>query len=345
MGRAVGIWLNYLLVVALVIVVLVPFGAKATAQLTVRSLTLGSSAASATTTHQFSFTTATTANIGSIDFQYCTTASGACSTPAGLSTTGATITAQNGATGFTINNATAGSPYVTRTAANLNSGTAVSITLGSIVNPSTPNSTFYVRITTYTGTDGATGATDAAGVAGSTASQIQVTFTNPESLTFCAGTTITGQDCTTVSGAIVALPNGSPSTTSSGTSVMAASTNGQSGYVITVNGSTLTSGANTIAALASQTASTTNSSQFGINLKLNTVPGVGANVNGTGNGAPTANYGTANQYRFVTGDTVASTSTVTNANTYTVSYISNVSGSQAAGYYSTALTYICTTTF
>src|SRR6476620_789243 len=68
--------------------------------------------------HQFSFTVPSTgnANLGSIRFEYCTTTEGTCTIPTGLSTSTATLGSETGITGFTVNNATAGKPYVTRTA-------------------------------------------------------------------------------------------------------------------------------------------------------------------------------------------------------------------------------------
>jgi hypothetical protein len=166
-----------------------------------------------------------------------------------------------------------------------------------------------------------------------------------ETLVFCAGTSITGQNCGTISGSAVNFGNFSTTSTNSGTSVMAASTNANGGYAITVNGTTLTSGANTIAALASQTVSTIGSQQFGLNLRDNATPNVGTDPTGPGTGTYTANYGTADQYRFVTGDTVASNAGPDDARAYTVSYIVNVSGVTAAGIYTAVMTYICTATY
>jgi hypothetical protein len=114
---------------------------------------------------------------------------------------------------------------------------------------------------------------------------------------------------------------------------------------VTVNGATLTSGANTITALAAQTASAQGSGQFGLNLKANTTPSVGADPAGTGTATPTANYNTTNQYRFVTGDQVASKNAADNFRLYTVSYIANIPGAQPAGTYTSTLTYIATATF
>src|SRR5579871_3235978 len=113
---------------AFITILLMPVRPVYAAELTSRSLTLqagatdGGSKPSGVVKHLFGFTTATTANIGSIQFLYCTTASGTCTTPHGLDTTAATLTSQTGATGFTMVNTTQGAPYITRTAANINSG-------------------------------------------------------------------------------------------------------------------------------------------------------------------------------------------------------------------------------
>jgi hypothetical protein len=284
-------------------------------------------------------------------FTYCTTASGTCTAPTNLDTSGATIGAQSGATGFTIfaGGTNANEISITRTAASLAPSTAVSYTFSNVKNPTTTNTSFYVRITDYTGTDAATGATDTGIVAGSTATQITLTGVMDESLVFCVGTSITGQNCGTVAGSSINFGTFSSTATSSGTSVMAASTNGASGYVITTNGTTLTcsacSGSPTIAALAAATASSIGSPQFGSNLVANTTPSVGAAVSGSGTGTPFSGYNTANSFKFSTGDTVASVNTASNANTFTVSYIVNVPATQAAGTYTSTLTYIATATF
>jgi hypothetical protein len=284
-------------------------------------------------------------------FTYCTTASGTCTAPTNLDTSGATIGAQSGATGFTIfaGGTNANEISITRTAASLAPSTAVSYTFSNVKNPTTTNTSFYVRITDYTGTDAATGATDTGIVAGSTATQITLTGVMDESLVFCVGTSITGQNCGTVAGSSINFGTFSSTATSSGTSVMAASTNGASGYAVTINGTTLScaacSGTPTIAALGAQTVSSVGSAQFGANLVSNTTPSVGAAVSGSGTATATGTYGTTNQYRFVTGDTVASSNVATNANTFTTSYIVNVPATQAAGTYTATLTYIATATF
>src|SRR3954468_15755115 len=102
---------------------LLPRGAAAS-QITARSLTLeagatdGGSKPGGIVNHLFQFTLPTSGNVQSIQFKYCTTPAdtGAltCVTPTGLDTTAATLSAQSGATGFTMVNTTNGAPYLTR---------------------------------------------------------------------------------------------------------------------------------------------------------------------------------------------------------------------------------------
>lgn len=316
--------------------------------------------------HAFSFTLPQvgTPSIGSIKFQYCLEASGgSCTLPTGLITTTATIGTQTGATGFTLTATTNGSPYLTRTAATIPINTAVSYILQTITNPTTTNQTFYVRITTYTSIDATTGLTDSGTVAASTATPIVLTGTMPESLIFCTGATVgttsSIPDCSkATAGAISFNQNFSPADTATATSQMAASTNAGTGYSITVNGVTLTSGSNTVTAMNAASAGIRGSSQFGMNLKLNTTAtstiAVGAEIAPTSNGTnfrgePLAGYNTADTFKFTTGEAVADSAQGgaggTDAQIYTASYIVNVSGGQAAGTYTTTLTYICTPTF
>lgn len=127
---------------------------------------------------------------------------------------------------------------------------------------------------------------------------------------------------------------------------LAANTNGTSGYTISYNGTTLTSGGNSIDAMATKTTSSTNTEQFGINLKNNATPDTGAEPTG-GSGTVSSDYNTVDQYRFIADTTtpLASASAATTTTTYTVSYITNVGQTTEAGDYSTTITYICTGNF
>jgi hypothetical protein len=324
------------------------------AQITNRKFTLSDSAgaaASVSYTFNSSALPTTATAVQSLDAQVCDAASGTCNPVSGFTSGSSTLASQPSglgcASGWTNSTASTGKLRITATCASTPSG-AVTVQWNGVHNPTAVNTTFYLRVTTYSDTAWTT-PLDTGVVAASTSQAISLSGTMDESLVFCTGTSITGTNCGTVAGTSVAFGTFSSTSTKSGTSVMAASTNGVSGYSITINGSTLTcgtcSGTPTIAALSSQTASSIGSAQFGANLKANTTPSVGANVSGSGSGTATANYGTADQFRFVTGDSVASAAAATNANTFTASYIVNVPGSQAAGTYTATMTYICTATF
>ncbi len=337
------------------------------AQITARSLTLvagttdGGSKIGGVVNHLFTFTLPTTGNVGSIQFLYCTTASvTACVTPSGLITTTATLSSQTGATGFTINATTNGAPYITRTASSVTGPQIVSYQLNTITNPTVTAQTFFVRITTYTAAALGGTAVDTGSVAAATTNQIVLTGTMPESIVFCAGATVstTGgvPDCTTATtGTVTFNQLFSPTDTATATSQMAASTNANNGYVITVNGTTLTSGSNTITQMGTAGLGVRGTSQFGMNLKLNTTltstVAVGAEVaaaaNGTSlRGQATTGYNTVDNFKYTTGDPVANSANggagPTNSQIFTVSYIVNVPGNQASGTYTTTLTYICT---
>lgn len=356
-------------------------------QINTRSLTLqpvgtvGGSTPGGVVNHAYQFTLPNvgTPNVGSIKFLYCTTAAdptggSACVAPTGMSVTGASLGTQGGATGFNAafggtysnNDATATSRvngfYITRTAASVPLNTVASYLIQNVTNPTTVSDgtnsgTFFVRISTYTSTNATGSPIDTGTVAASTANQIQLQGIMPESLVFCTGQTVTANCTAVTTGTILFNQLFSPTSTATASSQMAASTNAQSGYVITVNGPTLTSGGNTITAIgASAAAATTGTAQFGMNLKLNTTPAIGAEItpasDGTNlRGQAKTGFATANSYKFntATSDTVAAsdfnTAGATNSQVYTVSYIVNVTGNQAPGTYTTTLTYVCTPTF
>jgi hypothetical protein len=346
---------------------LFPISMASAAQITGRKLTLqagttdGASKPGGVVKHLFNFTLPSGTSVGSIQFLYCTLAAGACVTPTGLSTTAATVTDQQGAIGFTLINTTNGAPYLTRTAAAATG--AVGYQFSNITNPTTTNQTFFVRITTYATTDASGIATDAGTVTGSTATEIVIDGTMPESLVFCTGATIgltaTVPDCAKATSGVISFNQlFSPTDTATTTSQMAASTNAGAGYVITVNGPTLTSGSNTVTAIGTAAVGVRGLSQFGINLKANTAitstTPVGTEVapaaNGTNyRGQAAVNYDTIDSFMYVPGSAVAKSDNGgaggTDAQIFTVSYIVNVPGSQPAGTYTTTITYICTPTF
>lgn len=383
--------LSLLVIVAAVLACTLPNSAANAAQITNRSLTLekngsvttGGSAPSAsggagtvgTANHHFTFTVPTTAGVHSVKFEYCTTAAGTCTLPADVVTTSATLGTTANVSGFSLTNTTNGAPYIAN-AGGVPGGAAIQVTLNAVKNPSIANASFFVRITTYTSNDATTGATDAGTVTASTASPIVLSGTMPESLVFCTGQTISVTasvpDCTTATAGSIAFDKlFSPIDTAVAVSQMAASTNAGSGYAITVNGATMTSGSNTINAITVPSASNKGQGQFGLNLRANTSaaaacwPGscsatpllytpadVATASNGTNlRGQPKAGYDTADTFTFNDNAVVADSGqgggspVASDAQIFTVSYIVNVPGSQPAGTYTATMTYICTPTF
>jgi len=334
-----------------------------------RSLTLiagptdGGSKAGSIAHHLFEFTLPSSGTVGSLEFLYCTSSAGACLMPPGLVTTNTTLDSQSGATGFTIVNTTNGAPYITRTAASITGPLTASYRLNTITNPTEINASFYVRITSHATEVPGASPTDAETVGASTATQILLSGTMPESMTFCTGgaiSTVGGvPDCTTAtSGSISFNQFFSPEDTATASSQMAASTNANTGYVITVNGPTMSSGTNEIEGMSAVAPITRGTSQFGMNLKANTVATsttpVGSDISAVSDGdklraQSLPGYDTADSFKFTSGDSVANSANgaagPTNTQLYTASYIVNVEGSQAAGTYTSTLTYICTALF
>jgi hypothetical protein len=378
-GRVLG---AALILAGFVVSIMPPLDASA-AQITTRSLeligvgTVGGAQAGGTVNHKFTFTIPTNGTLGSIKFEYCTIARlETCVTPENMNASGASFGSEAGSavTGFSMGAKTANSFVLTRSAASTGSpNTTAVLQANNVVNPDpagdNDNYTFFVRISTYASTDASGAPVDEGSVAASTTNAIQLTGTMPESLIFCTGETITATagipDCTTATaGDITFNQLFSPTDTSVAKSQMAASTNAGSGYVISVNGTTLTSGSNTIPAIAAAggAASIKGTGQFGMNLRANTtaaaqgfdIAGSSADIDpvSTGTdlrGQAVGDYATPDNFKFVSGETIAdsafSVAGPTNAQIYTASYIVNVSGNQLAGTYNTTLTYICTPTF
>ena len=138
----------------------------------------------------------------------------------------------------------------------------------------------------------------------------------------------------------------STAATITGSHTMNVSTNAANGVAVTYSGATLTSGANTITAMSTAAASSVGTEQFGINAKLNTTPAVGAECSGTVPIAAAATgYATVNSYKFVTGETIVSSTGSINSTVCTISYIANIAPPTEAGSYTSTLTYVATGTF
>lgn len=316
------------------------------AQLQNRAIKPNISYANATVRYQFTFDIQTAGPLGSITFDFCDNSPlevDPCNAPAGFDASGANLVAQTGQTGFSILSATPNQIVLTRVPAAAGVGTAT-YTFTNVDNPSAEG-TYFARITTYA-TDDATGsATDFGGLAFAINLRINISTTVPPYLLFCVGVTISGFDCGSTSGAYVNFGELSSTNAKTATTQMLTATNAGSGYSIILNGTTMLSGTNSIPALAVNDVSRPGTSQFGINLRNNSDPNIGANTVGSGSGSPTANYNIVNRYRFVSGEQIVSNGTSDEYRKYTVSYIVNIAKGQAPGVYVSTITYICTASF
>lgn len=116
---------------------------------------------------------------------------------------------------------------------------------------------------------------------------------------------------------------------------------------------TLTSESNdSITALAATTASIIGTEQFGINLKNNTTPDIGAEAvpqpNSTyANGEAAPGYDVVDQFKFVQSDIIAQSGAAPawGQTNFTISYIANISSVTEAGFYQLAHSLVVVPTF
>ena len=124
-----------------------------------------------------------------------------------------------------------------------------------------------------------------------------------------------------------------------------------SGYTVVNASPPPKNGSYTMHNLTSPTASSSGSEQFGINLVANTSPTTfGAdpsqNPNNTfGFGTAASGYNTANQYKYVNGDAIASSSKSSGETDYTISYIFNISSVTPGGTYTFNHVLVATATY
>lgn len=340
------------LVVFLVAVVLVlglrplVFQTKA-AQLPNRSVTLTNDTPGATSSYVFAFDLASSSDIGSIQFQFCANTpiiGTTCDVPVGFDASAAALAAQSGELGFTIKPGTDPNILVlTRTAAAPTPG-PVQYEFDNIVNPTIAGS-YYVRVQTFQTEDASGADTDYGGLAFAITANVQVKTVVPPYLLFCSGVTISGTDCSTASGNYINFGELSSNAAKTGSTQMVVATNAKDGYTVQMNGTTMLSGTKTIPGLSADDVSRPGTSQFGVNLRRNIDPSVGANPSGAGSGSATADYNIPNRYRFVAGEHIASAPAPDLYRKYTVTYLVNVAKDQPPGIYTSTITYICLASF
>ncbi len=211
-------------------------GTLTSAKITITDSRAGQSGVS----HTFNFTTGTTETIATVIMQYCTTASGDCTTPTGLITTSASQGSITGLGASTSNVATNGTITLTVTSPlSVNSGTTITLPYTGITNPSTTNTSFYVRLTTKNGSADTIDSTIVA-FAILTSTSLAVSANVGATLSVSLAAVNTGS----VNGATVNVTNTTATTipfgllTSGSTKIaahdMTVSTNASQGYAVTI---------------------------------------------------------------------------------------------------------------
>jgi hypothetical protein len=138
------------------------------------------------------------------------------------------------------------------------------------------------------------------------------------------------------------------STTGTGSHTVQVSSNATGGFMLTYNGTNLIAPQGTIDAYGSLQDSIAGIEGFGINMKNNDTPDIGAELvqNAGTCDAPATDYGTKDKYSYVAGTTTSLTTQDGPADcTYTVSYVANTSMITPAGNYTAPITYIVSGTF
>lgn len=319
----------------------------AVTRFTDRSLFIYDVAPSAVTKYELSFTYTTSTSVGSLELLFCESPipNVPCVPPSGLDVSNAVLSGQNGVTGYSITQATKNSLVLSRTPGVVGN-TLSAYTFSNIVNPIDTTDSFAVQLSDYASTNATGPIVDLGSVLSESNQGITVQTQVPPELSFCVAKQVAIDCSSTSNDNYTDMGELTPGRTLTATSQMAAGTNASRGYVITVYGTTMTAGTNVINAPTIPTLSAPGNTQFGINLRANSVPNVGSNPDGSfTNAQPTPNYDVPNKYMYQNGDVVASAPNVALVRRFTVSYIVNVSPTLRAGVYTTTFTYICSGRF
>jgi hypothetical protein len=312
-----------------------------------RSIQLSSNTPGATATYTVSFTITTPDTIGSLDMLFCSNSplpDDVCDVPLGLDLSNSVLSSQAGITDFTSYVVSSNELLLSRTPSTITPPLPVTLIFNNVVNPSSIGP-YYARLAAYSTTNGSGPSVDFGGLALAITNFLEINSYVPPYLTFCSGLVISSYDCTTASGDYLNFSGLSSAHSSQADSQLLIATNAGNGYVIQVYGTTMISGNNIIPAISSPDSSRPGTSQFGINLVANSVPAIGSNPDGPGNGLPTPGYYQPNKYQFVSNDVIADSLNTENYRRYTVSYLINVSSSQPPGVYVSTLTYVAAGSF
>lgn len=312
-----------------------------------RGLIMQSATPGVTTSYTLKFSYASPPAVGSVDMLFCDDPIpyNPCVAPTGLNAAGAVLSSQSGETGFSILSKTPNHIILTRPPSPILSGTS-SYKFDNIVNPTTTDRAFAIRLRSHATTDATGPQIDFGSVRGQVTTDITLETQVPPMLIFCVAGEVEDNCADTSDINYTDMGQLSAESTLQAQSQMAVGTNASGGFAITANGDTLSAGTNVIDAPATPTASIPGTNQFGMNLVANNSPSVGSDPEGTWqNAVPAPDYGVPNQFKYVPGDVVAFSPDVSLMKKFTVSYIVNSREDLRAGVYTTTITYIASGRF
>lgn len=340
-------WSEELLALLLVVFVFVA-PASASTRLENRSLYMTSTEAGKVASYTIGFRYMTPTPINSVDMLFCESPIpyDPCVVPPGLDVSNAQLANQTGEVGYSILSQSVNHIVLTRSHMAIPVSTPSSYTFNNIKNPNDTGSAFSVRLQTHTSADGLGTQVDFGSVRGQVVPGVNLETQVPPILIFCLSREVElgcGASDNTYYTDMGTLDADS---TLVAKSQMAVGTNATAGFAITVVGTPPTAGTNVIDSLDYPTTSEVGINQFGINLVQNTAPAIGNNPEGVfANASPTADYGSPDKYKYVSGDVVATSTNVSLMKKFTVSYIVNSSPNLKAGVYITTITYIASGRF
>lgn len=315
--------------------------------LTPRTLLQATSAPGATTDYTLTMNISNNITLGSLSILFCANTpieDDSCDLPNGIDVSGAQLTSQTGITDFSLFNVASNSFLLSRTPGPVTAPQPLSLTFHNIINPS-GQGPYYVRVAAYSSNNGTGSSVAYGGLAFAITNNVQVSSVVPPYLTFCSAVTIANFDCSTAAGNYIDFGKLVPAHSSQATSQLLVATNASNGYVMQVYGMTMISGNNVINAISNNAASQPGSSQFGLNLRANSVPAVGADPAGPGTGQPVGAYANPNHFQFVSNDVIGASPNADSYRKYTVSYLVNTTSSQPVGVYASTLTYVAAGSF
>ena len=341
---------SFLIVATVAMYVVIPTPAAQAAPITSASDTMSSLSVSATSTHAIRFTSPTGASdntdtiivtfpsdfnftaktIGTVTFTHGTTTGVEITETLAASPSASAWGAVFSGTQNRILTLTAPSDGVGTFILAPNDRIVITYNATNSVNPTTPGS----YLITIGGTFGDAGDMT---VNILSSNQVNISATVPQSLTFSISTTTISFGTLSAVAARFASSTGSGDSTEVQAHNVIVGTNAANGYTMTIGGSTLTSGPNTINAIgAANTASSVGVEQFG--LRLTAAGGIGA---------VSAPYAAAG-FAFDTGafpQAIATASGASANTTYSARYIANITANSEAGSYSGVVTYVATANF